>query len=164
MDSLYCDTDSQQVWNRKDGEPTHAYQAFAMYRDYGPLRNIKKVLRENGLDASFYASWSRWSKKYDWKKRVDAYDDHAEQVRLLIKRLEEEERRKAYQKMLSKVTKVVDERLDKLRADELTPKETMDFLERSYDLGTRVSGLEPAKTDTSTGQLEITFTDDFNGV
>ncbi|MCR4940775.1 MAG: hypothetical protein K5930_11825 [Treponemataceae bacterium] len=135
-----------------------------MYRDYGPLRNIRKVLRENSLDASLYASWSRWSRKHDWKKRAEAYDDHAEKIRLLIQREEEEERRRAYQRMLSKVTRVVDERLDKLRAEELTANQTMDFLERSYELGTRVSGLEGEDKGKSGGQLEITFTDAFDGV
>jgi len=135
-----------------------------MYRDYGPLRNIKKVIRENGLVETFYASWSRWSKKYDWKKRVEAYDDHAEKVRILIQKSEEQERREAYKKMLGKVTRVVDERLDKLRAEELTVNQTMDFLERSYELGTKVSGVEPDSKEKPDGQLEITFTDAFDGV
>ena len=164
MEELYGEDETTQSWSRQKGEPSQAYQAFAMYRDFGPLRNIRKVIRENALEPTLYASWSRWSKKFGWKKRAEEYDDHTEKVRLLILKAEEQERREAYRKMLSKVTRVVDERLDKLRAEELTANQTMDFLERSYELGSRVSGIETDGKDKSTGQLEITFTDDFDGV
>lgn len=129
------------------------------------MRNIKKVLRMNGLDERLYASWSRYSKKFDWKKRVEEYDTYVDTMRQKIAAQEENERREAYKKMLTKVTKVVDEKLDRISADDLTVNQTMDFLERTYELGSKVSGVSGEKDDGCVpGQLEINFVDSFDGV
>jgi hypothetical protein len=152
-------------WERQKSEPTSAYAAFCLYRDFGPLRNIKKVLKLHGLEVGKAGSWYRWCSKYDWYKRITAYDDWCDIERQKRFEEEEKERADAYKGMLGKVTKIVDEKLDSIKPADISTMQTMDLLERSFELGTKiaqgVTGSDDSKND---GQLEINFVNAFDGI
>lgn len=66
-----------EPWERQKGESARAYEAFTTYRDMGAGRSHNKVVQKLGKNR---ATISLWSSKYDWVKRVNAWD--AEQDRI----------------------------------------------------------------------------------
>jgi hypothetical protein len=79
-------------WERGDGEPQRAYQAFLVFRDLGPTRNLHAVYRAwkeqkgsgranpsgasgaSGNRIAPPANWKRWRQEYRWVERAAAYD------------------------------------------------------------------------------------------
>jgi hypothetical protein len=81
----------QPLWSRFKGEGSQAFEAFAIYRDMGPHRSYKKVLKELGAKESYLRQIQRWAQKYKWGFRAMMYDDHLEGVMLSFKEKELEE-------------------------------------------------------------------------
>lgn len=66
-----------EPWERQDGETARAWEAFCKYRDMGPDRSLRKVVQALNKNLTTIAEWSS---KYEWVKRVAAWD--AEQDRI----------------------------------------------------------------------------------
>ena len=66
-----------EPWERQDGETAKAFEAFAIYRDMGPDRSLRKVVQSLNKNLTTIAEWSS---KYEWVKRAAAWD--AEQDRI----------------------------------------------------------------------------------
>jgi hypothetical protein len=66
-------TNSPLIWNRLGNESDQAYEAFALYRDQGPVRSQERVSKELGKTTVLI---SRWSSKYNWVQRVRAFDQY----------------------------------------------------------------------------------------
>lgn len=71
-------------WERqeKDGETEINYEAFCIYRDMkanspDKRRTLERVCSECGKSMSLI---TRWSSKFDWKKRVAAWDDEQDRI------------------------------------------------------------------------------------
>ncbi len=61
----------KKLWERQGKESFKAYEAFCIYRDLGAGRTLIAVAEK--LQKS-YDLIRRWSKKYDWQNRADAWD------------------------------------------------------------------------------------------
>lgn len=72
------------LWERQPEETPKAYEAFCEYRDMGEKRTIAKVAEKLGKSDKLL---ERWSAKYEWVKRVAAWDDELDRqtARELIK-------------------------------------------------------------------------------
>lgn len=66
-----------EPWERQKGETPRAWEAFCVYRDMGPDRSITKTAQHLHKNRT---TIGEWSSKYDWVKRVTAWD--AEQDRI----------------------------------------------------------------------------------
>lgn len=66
-----------ELWERQPGETTKPFEAFVIYRDMGANRSLRKVAQKLNKSLTIVAEWSS---KYDWVKRVAAWD--AEQDRI----------------------------------------------------------------------------------
>ena len=66
------------TWERLENESAKAYEAFALYRDMGSERAVRKVAEK--LSKSL-ALITRWAAKYQWTQRVREWDDHADEIR-----------------------------------------------------------------------------------
>lgn len=66
-----------EPWERQEGETSKAWEAFCIYRDMGVDRSLRKVAQNLNKSVTQIAEWSS---KYDWVKRVTAWD--AEQDRI----------------------------------------------------------------------------------
>lgn len=161
-----AEDNGKSVWEKLDGEPSSAFHAFVLYRDFGTTRNIKKVLRENNLSEKSYRTWQRWSSLFDWKNRVEAYDAFCEEQQKEKQKLEEQERCARYRKMLDKMTNIVDSKIDAIEKSEINPMQTMELMERTWKLGTDINETEYPKPpeEQHEGQLQINFVDSFTGV
>ncbi len=63
---------SPEPWERQEHESAQAFQAFAEYRDMGAERSLVKVAQKVGKSK---ALMERWSKRWQWVYRADAWDD-----------------------------------------------------------------------------------------
>lgn len=61
------------LYDRQAGESDKAFEAFATYRDMGVNRSLETVAQK--LNKSF-TLMGRWSRQWNWVKRVGAYDDY----------------------------------------------------------------------------------------
>jgi len=67
---------SAQPWARLRGESRKAFQALLAYRDLGPDRSLREAAAHVGKHVSLL---KRWSRKYLWQERVEAWDQHERQ-------------------------------------------------------------------------------------
>ena len=66
-----------ELWERQPGETARAFEAFCVYRDMGASRSHRKTGQKLGKNCT---TIGEWSSKYEWVKRVAAWD--AEQDRI----------------------------------------------------------------------------------
>jgi hypothetical protein len=64
-----------QPWERLDGEPDRAFEAFRLYLEQGPARSTGKVGESLGHRSSKQSE--RWSSRWQWRRRVAAFDQAA---------------------------------------------------------------------------------------
>lgn len=80
---------SLRAWEPEEGEVTtrnagKPFRAFKIYRDLGPERTLKAAAGGyfntplEVLTESQYGQIKKWSAKYEWRDRVQAFDDHYE--------------------------------------------------------------------------------------
>ena len=66
-----------ELWEKQPGETPRAFEAFACYRDMGVNRSLRKVVQ--ALDKNL-TTIAEWSSKYDWVKRVEAWDVEQDRI------------------------------------------------------------------------------------
>jgi len=67
-------------WGRQLGESRQAYAAFGLYRDMGPHeRSNAKVAQELRRSKTLM---DRWSRRWFWVRRAEAWDAEQERVRI----------------------------------------------------------------------------------
>lgn len=129
--------DSKLAWERQKGEGSRAFEAFAMYRDMGPARTTRKVAQELAKSDTIIR---RWSAKWNWVNRATQYDDHLDEQL----RLENAESLKAAKKRhvsLSQMIQVrVLDRLQALKAEEITVGNLAGMLKTATDIELRALG------------------------
>lgn len=63
--------------SRMDSEGSRAFAAFCIYRDLGTERSLEKVSQTCQKSVSLLR---RWSAKFMWVKRAEAFDNHIQEV------------------------------------------------------------------------------------
>jgi len=61
------------LFDRQPGEREEAFTAFRAYLDLGPKRSLAAVGRQLGKSK---ALMERWSSRWNWVARVEAYTNH----------------------------------------------------------------------------------------
>ncbi|MEV0278918.1 hypothetical protein AB0I22_21385 [Streptomyces sp. NPDC050610] len=127
-----------ESWERQRGE---SFEAFAVYRDLGPVRSVTKVAQE--LDKS-RALVGRWSRQFAWVMRATAYD--REQDRLFL--AEQAQARRDIARRHAKLAQAVQSkavaRLQVLDPRELSPSELLRYLQVATEIERRAVGEAPA--------------------
>ena len=152
------------LWTKLPKESAKAYQAFEIYRDMGSARSIQKVGERLARN---HTALARHSKKYDWVKRVDAFDTHVsqEKAREAEKEIIEMQRRilrqaQSFQEIALKLFSRLQERIDRGSAfifddhfDNMKMTKVLQFIlqfSRMYKEGTRMEaearGIELKRT------------------
>jgi hypothetical protein len=65
----------EPIWKRSPGESGPAYQAAVIYFQMGADRSCLAVSKKLGKNVSLM---ERWSKKWSWVARANAFDAHLE--------------------------------------------------------------------------------------
>ena len=68
---------AQKPWERMEGESAKAFEAFRIYRDMGPERNLRAVGERLGKSRAII---ERWSSSNQWVERARAYDNDLERA------------------------------------------------------------------------------------
>lgn len=68
-----------EIWEQLDKEDPRSFEAFAVYRDMGLTRTLKKVARVLGKS---HTHMSRLSAAHEWVLRARAYDRELDRIRL----------------------------------------------------------------------------------
>lgn len=63
-----------QPWDRQQGETEPAWHAFRTYLHQGPTRSLASVAQALGKSKTLM---DRWSSRWRWVSRVEAYEQHA---------------------------------------------------------------------------------------
>ncbi|WP_402373646.1 hypothetical protein [Isoptericola rhizosphaerae] len=133
---------AREPWDRAAGESRPAYAAFIAYRDAGLTRSLAKVAQELGKSS---ALMSRWSVRWQWVMRSDAWDAH-------VQRAEDDAWRGRARTMgrrhadaaaaaLAKVT----EALESLDPADLSPRDLVAWLDVATKVEARALGIDTAQ-------------------
>lgn len=135
------------AWEMQPGESAVAFEAFALYRDWGQERSLARVAEKLGKSETLM---SRWSAQHGWVRRAEAWEAHldAEKVKRLKAGVGEMAERHAKVAMLFQ-QKVI-ERLRELKPGELSPAE----LSRWYDVAVKVERLSRGEATERKGEDE----------
>lgn len=69
-----------RAFEREDGESGKAYAAFCVYRDLGVERSLQKAAKMYYGHTGNVRQVQRWSKRFDWVARSQAWDDFREMI------------------------------------------------------------------------------------
>jgi hypothetical protein len=64
-----------EPWGRLPNERVKAYELFCLYRDMGPARSLRQLRQTCNLSLSL-RQLERYSAKYNWVVRANAFSDH----------------------------------------------------------------------------------------
>lgn len=130
-------------WERQEGESSKAFESFVIYRDMGAKRTFTAVADTLHKSCTLIR---RWKEQWDWEKRAMAYDNSLEKEARA-------EAAKGIRKMIERHIKIaVDMQdkavasLEKMGAEELTPKEIREFIKMATELERQSRVLENERT------------------
>jgi hypothetical protein len=148
------------IWDRKQGESNKAYRAFCIYRDMGIDRSLKRVGEELKISGALAG---RWSSRYGWVARAQAWDDRldaeAQKAKIKAQAKAREEMTERHAKLAKVLQSKVVERLQNLNPRELSPGdvakwvdvavkvERLSYGEPTENVDQRVSGEVSMKGD-----------------
>lgn len=122
-----------QPWERQPGESTKAFEAFKIYRDLGPSERSQAKVKE-ALERSSRTTISDWSVKFNWKKRVEAWDDEQDRIIRADHMKEIKKMRKRHADIATAMLVKASKALQKIPVEEITAKE----MSQMIDIGTKL--------------------------
>ena len=137
-------------WEQQPGESAKAFEAFAIYRDMGVERSVRKVTQRLNKSLTLIG---KWSSRYNWPERARAYDRdldrqaHAQAVRD-VRSMTSRHIRIAMQLQAKAL-----EALEQLNVATLSPKMQLAFLAKATEIE-RMNRLSAAGMDDSGQQRD----------
>lgn len=137
-------------WEQQPGESAKAFEAFAVYRDMGVERSVRKVTQRLNKSLTLIG---KWSSRYNWPERARAYDRdldrqaHAQAVRD-VRSMTNRHIRIAMQLQAKAL-----EALEQLDVTTLSPKMQLAFLAKATEIE-RMNRLSAAGMDDSGQQRD----------
>lgn len=151
-----------KLWERQEDESAQAFQGFATYRDMGAERSLAKVARKLGKSK---ALMERWSTRWQWKVRVDAWDDELDRQsrQALAKGITKMRKNHVTiaKAMLSKAFKA----LQNIPIDEMTSKDVSTMVDVATKLERISRGEVTERTEgkqTIAGEVSLDYTNSIN--
>lgn len=68
-------TPEPEPWAKRPGETRPCRAAFVCYLEQGPARSLRKTAELLKRDPVYKRILEKWSAKFEWVKRTDAYDE-----------------------------------------------------------------------------------------
>jgi hypothetical protein len=164
-----------ESWERLPGESSRAYEAFCVYRDFGPERNIRRVVESalGGQDGTGgqgkvkkrYGMWRAWSTQFRWRERAADYDQYLDRLKQREVRKTIEAQGERHRAITGKMLLVVEKKLDGMNPADLTQGTVKEWVESAIRTERELAGLVAltgSKTEPKQG--EINFTPEFDGL
>ena len=118
----------KEPWERLTGESAKAYASFVLYRDMGPERSLRKVA-EGGESTAKIRQLEKWSVKWRWVDRAQAYDDEIDrQVRAKNEKTRKEMAER-HAKMAVLGQGIVLEAFRQIKPEDLTPGQAVQWFD-----------------------------------
>lgn len=108
------------LWERQPGETARAFEAFATYRDMGTERSLRKTGQALNKNLTTIAEWSS---KYEWVKRVAAWDAEQDRIARAEQVKEIKKMRKRHAALASTMLIKAATALQRLKDDEISASE-----------------------------------------
>lgn len=141
------------LWDKREDESAKAYEWFCRYRDMGPGRSHDKLHQKYSESTSKKSVTLRWSRKYAWVERAEAYDAYLES----IKRESNEERaRKTAEEHIGVADRVMEFALRKLALledAEVKPNDVKGLIELSVKMKRDALGM--AEKHEVSGEIQV---------
>ena len=159
-----------ESWEKLERETNLAFEAFCVYRDFGPGRNIKKALMSVESNIAKvnkkYKTWRAWSAQFYWNRRAADYDKYLDGLRLGERRKTIEEREAAHKQITEKMLYVINKKLDCMNPDDLSQSNVTEWVKTAIHTEREILGVtcEENREKGQDKQLEIRFDDDFQGM
>jgi hypothetical protein len=141
-----------EIWLRRPGESNRAFAQFTLYLELGKNRSVAQVSRQCRKNVSHLY---RISRRFEWEKRCDAWDQHVIEMRqekYLEQNLEMSSRHATIACLLQErlVTRI--QGLTEQEVAELTPEQIISWFRISVEVervsrGQPTQILQPAKKD-----------------
>lgn len=109
----YSEDGPTHPWQRRffEGEGSKAFRAFAMYRDMGPDRTMRRVVEDMDRPAGYISQCERWSRQWDWVERAQLYDDYQDDLKLRAKQRQARDMAERHAEIAQKAMQLVDLKL-----------------------------------------------------
>jgi hypothetical protein len=127
-------------WERRSGESVQAFEAFAVYRDLGPVRSVTRVARELHKSRTLVG---RWSRSFAWVMRAAAYDREQDRVFLAEQAQARRDVARRHAKLAQAVQGKAVARLQTLDPRELSPSELLRYIQVASEIERRAVGEGP---------------------
>lgn len=137
-------------WEQQPGESAKAFEAFAIYRDMGVERSVRKVTQRLNKSLTLIG---KWSSRYNWPERARAYDrDLDRQARAQAVR-EVRSMTNRHIRIAMQLQAKALEALEQLNVATLSPKMQLAFLAKATEIE-RMNRLSAAGMDDSGQQRD----------
>ena len=120
MDKAKTPMPTPEPWERQEGETAKAWEAFCIYRDMGIDRSLRKVVQT--LNKSL-TQIGEWSSKYDWVKRVAAWDVEQDRIARQEQLKEIKKMRNRHAGIAKAMIVKAGRALNRIPEDEITPND-----------------------------------------
>jgi len=140
-EGLHCDAmdnagDEAEAapWGRLPDESGKAYYAFCLYLRDGYWRSLRKVADILGKGVSYESQLEKWSAKYNWLDRVQAYDTYVEteQMRQYLA-----EQQAAFGRHIEHARQIEEKVFDELMSRDLKEMKPSELI-RLYDIASKI--------------------------
>lgn len=159
-----------ESWEPLPGESGLAHAAFCVYRDYGSERSIRKAVEASEKDGTKrekrYRMWRNWSTAFRWRERVTEYDRYIEKLKQAERRKTIEEQGRVHRVITGKMFKVVEKKLDTMKAEDLSAGTVTEWVETAIRVDRDAAVMVMGKDDKSgePKQGELVFSPEFSGL
>jgi len=155
----------QAYEQQRPSERSKAYALFCKYRDLGPTRSLAKLKKSDSEMMVSLPQLFRYSAKFNWVERAEAYDRQAMAVELkaheeLVRKFNKEKAEQALEMMDQALVDMFSDR-DKL---ERTPRENRERYKMGFDIFRAIFRLDKETREEQSGTVKIVFGDDLKDV
>lgn len=156
------------IWEQQEGETAKGYQAFCLYRDFGPTRTVKKVFNKyNGVEFEYNSTdgLEHFSWPNRWTERAQAYDAHilkeeSRENEALIKKFNKERMSEALELMNTAFEQMKKD----LEEENLAPREKRERYKLGFEMFRTINNLDKDSKIEHSGTVKIVFGDELEKV
>jgi len=140
-ESLHCDAmggagDEAEVapWKRLPDESSKAYHAFCLYLWDGHWRSMREVADALGKGFSYENQLWKWSAKFNWLDRAQAFDTYVDTMQM---RQYLEEQQAAFGRHIEHASQLEEKVFDELMSRDLRELKPSELI-RLYDIASKI--------------------------